>query len=633
MKLFIHLVVFDNIHMKDRKESYEVLLSHIAEMGEMMYWRFFCEQKKLEISDQIFSCLGIEEEAEQNSVLKHKTFEHYVNCVFADQRNQLKDIVAGCSNEDKGVLIYQVLWNGELRYHKCMYSMVTEEGERVVAGVMQDVTQLKKQEERNAKIIEAIPDFIFIFDKDFFIRDVLKSEEIELLHPVEYLIGVDGRDVYSPEVSQLFIDSINNCLANKGLQEIEYPLDADGGLKYHFQARMVPFDGDKVMALIHDIRDKVKYTEELIKAREKAEEADKMKSTFLANMSHEIRTPLNAIVGFSELLLLDEEGDKLSYMEIIRRNSDLLLQLIDDILDLSRLESGKTEMHFQYVDLNLLIEEIGQIHLVKVKPDVDLIVKVPDEDIRLYTDRNRVTQVVFNFMSNAIKNTAQGSITLRMAVEGSEWIRISIEDTGCGIPEEQLAAIFERFTKINDFVQGTGLGLTICSTIAGKLGGKIDVSSVYGKGSIFSLLLPANIERQDEYAGFETIEKPVNLLASGGRKTILVAEDVEANYLLVNAILKKNFTIIWASNGKETIAKFHSEKPDLILMDVKMPQMDGIEATRIIRSYSQHIPIIAVTAHAFSSERQKALEAGCNEVILKPYNHDLLKQTICKYFP
>ena len=201
-----------------------------------------------------------------------------------------------------------------------------------------------------------------------------------LLHPVEVLRGVDGQDIYSPEVSDLFLCNIRECLQDGKLKEIEYPLEVDG-IRHYFQARIAPFEGNKVLALIHDIGDRIRRSQELIEAKRRAEKADKMKSVFWANMSHEICTPLNAIVGFSEIIAVTEnEEEKLQYLEIIQKNSNLLLQLINDILDLSRIESGKSEMH-----------------LLKVIR--------PEGEYWTSTDRNRVMQVLFNFLSNAIKSS------------------------------------------------------------------------------------------------------------------------------------------------------------------------------------------------------------------------------------
>lgn len=242
--------------------------------------------------------------------------------------------------------------------------------------------------------------------------------------------------------------------------------------------------------MIHDIGDRIQRSQELIEAKRRAEDADKMKSVFLANMSHEIRTPLNAIVGFSEIIAVTEsEEEKMEYLEIIQKNSNLLLQLINDILDLSRIESGKSEMHFQQVEIAGLVEEVEKVHQLKMKSNVELKVIRPEGEYWTSTDRNRVMQVLFNFLSNAIKNTEKGSITLGLKHEGS-WLKLYVSDTGCGISKEKLPQIFTRFEKLNDFVQGTGLGLSICKSIVERLGGRIEVTSELGQGSTFALYLP-----------------------------------------------------------------------------------------------------------------------------------------------
>ena len=359
-----------------------------------------------------------------------------------------------------------------------------------VTGQCEREAHISRVEERNRKIIQALPEFIFILDQDFFITDVLMSSDTILLHPVEQLRGADGRTIYSPEVSDLFLRNIRQCLEDGELKEIEYPLDVDDCERHYFQARIAPFEDNKVMALIHDIGDRVQRSNELIEAKQRAEEADRMKSVFLANMSHEIRTPLNAIVGFSEIIALTEdEVEKAEYLNIIQKNSNLLLQLINDILDLSRIESGKSEMNFQLVEMTGLIDEVEKVHRLKMKTAIRLNVIRPDEEIWIMVDRNRITQVLFNFLSNAIKNTHEGAITLGLEVCG-EWLKVYVTDTGCGIAKEKLPLIFNRFEKLNDFVQGTGLGLPICQSIVERLGGKISVESEVGVGSTFVMTLP-----------------------------------------------------------------------------------------------------------------------------------------------
>ena len=499
-----------------------------------------------------------------------------------------------------------------------------------VTGQCERETRISRMEERNRKIIQALPEFIFIFDENFFLTDVLMSSDTILLHPVEQLRGADGRTIYSPEVSDLFLRNIRQCLEDGELKEIEYPLDVDDCERHYFQARIAPFEDNKVMALIHDIGDRVQRSNELIEAKQRAEEADRMKSVFLANMSHEIRTPLNAIVGFSEIIALTEdEVEKAEYLNIIQKNSNLLLQLINDILDLSRIESGKSEMNFQLVEMTGLIDEVKKVHRLKMKTGIRLNVICPDEEIWIMVDRNRITQVLFNFLSNAIKNTHEGTITLGLEVCG-EWLKVYVTDTGCGIAKEKLPLIFNRFEKLNDFVQGTGLGLPICQSIVERLGGKISVESEVGVGSTFVMTLP--------YRQFVlgADGEPVEINAhverrSDGRKKILIAEDTESNFMQINILLKKDYTISWVTNGEEAVNSFLRERPDLILMDIRMPVMNGIQATEKIRTIDIDLPIVAVTANAFLIEQQQALAAGCNDIIAKPYTYERLKETIIKY--
>ena len=499
-----------------------------------------------------------------------------------------------------------------------------------VTGQCERETRISRMEERNRKIIQALPEFIFIFDENFFLTDVLMSSDTILLHPVEQLRGADGRTIYSPEVSDLFLRNIRQCLEDGELKEIEYPLDVDDCERHYFQARIAPFEDNKVMALIHDIGDRVQRSNELIEAKQRAEEADRMKSVFLANMSHEIRTPLNAIVGFSEIIALTEdEVEKAEYLNIIQKNSNLLLQLINDILDLSRIESGKSEMNFQLVEMTGLIDEVEKVHRLKMKTAIRLNVIRPDEEIWIMVDRNRITQVLFNFLSNAIKNTHEGAITLGLEVCG-EWLKVYVTDTGCGIAKEKLPLIFNRFEKLNDFVQGTGLGLPICQSIVERLGGKISVESEVGVGSTFVMTLP--------YRQFVlgADGEPVEINAhverrSDGRKKILIAEDTESNFMQINILLKKDYTISWVTNGEEAVNSFLRERPDLILMDIRMPVMNGIQATEKIRTVDIDLPIVAVTANAFLIEQQQALAAGCNDIIAKPYTYERLKETIIKY--
>ncbi|HBO26471.1 MAG TPA: hybrid sensor histidine kinase/response regulator [Culturomica sp.] len=511
-----------------------------------------------------------------------------------------------------------------------------------IIGLNQDITHIKKQEERNQKILEALPDFIFIFDTNFFICDLLKSAEIQLLHSLEELVGADGRTIFSEDVSALYIESINQCLRSGKLIEIEYYLDARGS-RHYFQARMVPFENNKVLALIHDISDRVKYMQELIDAKQKAETADKLKSAFLANMSHEIRTPLNAIIGFSDLLMTAvEPEEKEEYIQIINANNDLLLKLINDILDLSRIESGSMELKYEEFDLAEYFNEIASSMQQRMNnPNVRLLSVNPYTCCIVKLDKSRFAQILTNYVTNAIKYTSKGFIEMGYGeVDGG--IRLYVKDTGIGIADDKKAKVFSRFEKLDEFAQGTGLGLSICKAIADVCGGGVGFESEYGQGSVFWAILPCSVSvtgdkgekdnKQESVIEDWTEREVLTDVKSMNRKLILVAEDIQSNYLLISASLQKDYDLIRAVNGKEAVEIVRTVPGiDLVLMDMKMPETDGMTATREIRTFNKKLPIIALTAYAFDTDKQAALAAGCNDYLVKPIDKVKLRAVLQKY--
>ncbi len=491
----------------------------------------------------------------------------------------------------------------------------------------QQQERIEALETQYRKLVNTLPDFIFVFDENFIFQDIIMPEGMSLLHPREELLGTSGRAIFTQEVSDLYVANIRECLHTGQMKVIEYYL-LIGEIKYYFEARIVPFEDNKIFALIHDIGDRVRRMGELVDARHRAEEADRMKSAFLANMSHEIRTPLNAIVGFAEVLSTEEDpAARMEYMDIIRSNSELLLQLINDILDLSRIESGRYEMNFQNTEINLLMREVEQSNRFKVQEGVELRVEFPSRPIWVLTDPKRVTQVLFNLLSNAVKNTSRGSITLRVE-EQEEYLRFSVIDTGCGIPPERVRTIFQRFEKLNDFVQGTGLGLAISQGLVERLGGNISVESTLGEGSAFSFTIPY---RQD--APPASAEDVPGEAAGPRRKKILVADDSEENFEFIREHLAKNHDVefLWAADGEQAVGRFVLEKPDLILMNIQLPVLSGLEATQKIRAMSASVPIIGITTNAFYMEQQWALESGCNDIISKPYSVTRLEEVVLAF--
>ena len=364
-----------------------------------------------------------------------------------------------------------------------------------------------------------------------------------------------------------------------------------------------------------------KMTRELKEMKERAELSDRLKSAFLANMSHEIRTPLNAIVGFSELLIdSDDPDERAECGRMIESNNELLLRLINDILDLSKIESGILESKRVKFSITQLCDELYRMMLQKIpNVDVKLLQDRLLQDCWVFLDRDRLKQVWMNFLTNAMKCTRSGYIRMGFSVENGGF-RFYVEDTGCGIPKKLHSQVFGRFQKLNEFTQGTGLGLAISKAIIEAAGGEIGFTSEPGVGSTFWGWVPCEISVSggsstpdlsslppcDKSGEFET-----------RRKKILVAEDNDSNYALLLHMLK-NYDLTRAENGVEAVDAVRNGNFDFVLMDLKMPIMGGLEATRKIREFDTEIPIIALTANAFDSDRVSAMEAGCNAFLTKP---------------
>lgn len=372
----------------------------------------------------------------------------------------------------------------------------------------------------------------------------------------------------------------------------------------------------------------------------KAEKASQMKSLFLANMSHEIRTPLNAIEGFSRIIVeTDSEEDRMKYYQIIESNNQRLTSLINEILDLSRVESGELEIKKTETDINQLCENLKQLFKFRCPESVKLEFEKPLMTAMMITDANRLVQVFSNLISNALKHTPMGSITygFRIINEMKD-IEFFVKDTGSGIPPEFIDSIFNAYaSKDAEQQKGYGLGLALCKIIVEKLGGTISVDSTLNHGSTFTFVLPfkgtvggIDQERTTTTTNVRTIRvsaRPDEM----NQKTILVAEDEDSNYELVKIVLQKRYRLLRAHNGIEAVNLNEDEHPDLILMDIRMPEMNGLDATRIIKEINHDIPIIALSAYAYEENVREAKRAGCNEFMAKPFRVENLVDMVKKY--
>jgi PAS domain S-box-containing protein len=380
--------------------------------------------------------------------------------------------------------------------------------------------------------------------------------------------------------------------------------------------------------------------EQLLEAKERAEESDRLKSAFLANMSHEIRTPMNGILGFSELLktpgLTGDEQQK--YIRIIEKSGARMLNIINDIVDISKIEAGLIKPKMSESNINEQVEFIYTFF----KPEVEakgmklsFNNPLPTKEVTIITDREKLYAILTNLVKNAFKYTEEGEIEVGYSKKGGT-LEFYVKDTGIGIPEDRQAAIFERFVQadIEDTKarQGAGLGLAITKSYVEMLGGKIWVESEEGSGSTFYFTLPCNAE-----SVIETITQ--QLVSSGKTDTtrklkILIAEDDEVSGMLIDITVKKfGKEILKVRTGVEAVeACRDSPDIDLILMDIRMPEMGGYEAAKQIRKFNKVVVIIAQTAYGLSGDREKSIEAGCNDYISKPINKDELLSLIQKYF-
>ena len=386
-----------------------------------------------------------------------------------------------------------------------------------------------------------------------------------------------------------------------------------------------------------EVEAKLKEYEE--KAQQ-AEKASRMKSLFLANMSHEIRTPLNAIEGFSRIMCeTDSASERMKFMEIIESNNTRLLALINEILDLSRVEAGELIIKRAPTDLNQMCQSLKQLFKFRCPDSVNMVWARPNMNVMFNTDENRLAQVFSNLISNALKHTTMGSINYgyRLINDGQE-IEFYVSDTGTGIASEDLPEIFNTYmSKDAETMQnGYGLGLPLSKIIVEKLGGQIKVSSELGKGSTFTFTFPFDGTIGGLNKGCRTTTNSRTIRVStktsqADMKLILVAEDEDSNFELVKIVLAKRYRLVRAKNGIEAVTLSEEDHPDLILMDIRMPDMNGLDATRIIKEVNHDVPIVALSAYAFDENVREAKNAGCDDFLAKPFRVEDLIEMVHKY--
>jgi PAS domain S-box-containing protein len=528
----------------------------------------------------------------------------------------------------------------KLRIGLNAFSVYGEDGEVLChVGIKRDITEQKaarRELEVKSKflrtVLDTAPNWIFAKDRD------------GVFHLANRAIDED----FNPELAEVeeFLEADREVI-DSGLEERidEEPVTGPDGTMRWVQTIKRPLetaDGTRLaLGIATDITARKQVEMELERAREEAVAASRAKTEFYANMSHEIRTPLNGIMGFVDLLLetgLDDQ--QRNYLEMVRSSSRTLLRLINDVLDFSRIDAGRTNLAPAALDLHRLLREISEVGRVRGK-EKDLEVRLEITDgvpEAVIVDGIRLRQVLLNLVDNAVKYTDSGEVVLRAEAtpgeRGAVSLRFEVQDTGLGIRYEDLGQLFQAFQQLDSSTTkragGTGLGLAISRMIMEAMGGSIRVTSELGAGSTFTVelevVLATAVPDPEPLPGLQSREGAGEEDPEGGeRPRVLVAEDNEVNSRLATTLLeRRGWQVDAVATGAEAVAAAGATPYDLILMDVQMPEMDGLEATRRIRTIEagdeseRRVPIVALTAYALAGDRARCLEAGMDDYLSKP---------------
>ena len=543
--------------------------------------------------------------------------------------------------------------DGKVFYADIAGAPIIFNGRNCSVGFFIDVTDrkqsselLQKSEEKFRSITEQLKDVVFITDNQGQVSYISPSAKLIFDYSPQEMTGepfmrfLDENDV--PNAMLQFRTSIESG-STRAVRTFLMKHKDGSTFIGELSSNVFYQDGQPIgtIGLIRDVTDKKHAEQELLNAKEKAEESDRLKSAFLANMSHEIRTPMNGIMGFAELLkepnLTGEEQQK--YLDVIRKSGKRMLNIIHDIVNISKIESGQMDVIISETNINEQLESVYELFAPEVeKRGLQLSVKnsMPSKNSRIKTDREKLYAILTNLVNNAIKFTSIGSIEFGYQKKG-EYLVFFVKDTGWGIADHKKEVIFERFRQGSELItkpyEGAGLGLSISKAYVEMLGGKIWLESELGEGSTFYFTLPYNPESNTEFADKDVLTGKGAENQIRDLKILLVEDDEDTQQLMTEVLKKIGKELLLARTGIEAVEACRTNPDlDLVLMDIRMPDLDGYSSTRQIRQFNKDIIIIAQTAYGLEGDREKAMEAECNDYISKPISIDELKGLMLKYF-
>ncbi len=549
-------------------------------------------------------------------------------------------------------------WMG--RHYRTYYSHLYDaQGNlKTLVGVALDLTEhvelLQRMQEREqylSSLLSALPDMLFVIDGNGIYHEIYAYDESQLAVPKEQALGNSIYSCLPQEFAEQAMRPVHFVLETRQPFVWEYCLPIKGE-EHYYEARFVPYTDDRVIVLARDVSEaklaqrmlqetNLRLELALLESNEmalRAESASRAKSEFLANMSHEIRTPMNGVLGMVQLLedtpLTAEQADLL---RTLKNSAHYLLGLLNDILDLSKIEAGKMTLEQIPLSLHELAREAVALFGGRASEKGIVLHTQLDPKAAEWVlgDPVRLRQIVANFISNAIKFTEQGEVRLIILPSPTypQGVWIGVQDTGIGIPAERLESLFEAFTQADSSTTrkygGTGLGLTISKKLAEMMGGRIGVESEPGVGSMFYVDLPLPATQPPQALPEATSEELPE--AFPGARVLLVEDNEVNRKVAVRLLTKLQVEVDTAVNGLEAVQKASENAYDLILMDCQMPEMDGYEATRVLRKQGISTPIVALTANALEGDREKCLACGMNDYLSKPIQAEKLRETLAQW--